>query len=472
MTDQSISLTLARLATQSQYDMLDERTVAMTKRCLLDAIGVSFAAIGLGEGCSIFRDYVLEQGGKPESTLFGSDVKVPAAMAALANGALAHAMDFEDAHDKAMIHPNAATVPAALAVCDATGETSGRRLITAVAIGCEVACRMALASGATITQGGWYPPPIYGCFGATAAAGYLLGLTDEQMVDAFSFALSHTCSAELKYSPHSSIRAVRDGFASKAGVLAADLARRGLSGFDRPLEGKHGFFALYNEGQFDPEFLLAKPGSTWEIARLSLKPWPSCRGTHAYIEMALALCAEHGLDAGDIAEIDIHGEPFLDMLIEPLEQKQAPATLIDAKFSVPFSVATAIVCGGLGLGDFNQENLHNAEILSLARRFRFYPESRSAGGGALPAWGEIRLRTHDGRELAASLDFPLGNPENPLPDEFLREKFADCLRQSGVPMDDAHIAGLGNAVLALETVTDLRSDLLILLGKPPDRGLH
>src|SRR5690606_13607125 len=197
---------------------------------------------------------------------------------------------------------------------------------------------------------GWYPPPIIAAFGATAAVGKLLKLDPSQLVDAFSLTLCQaTCSAELKTSPHSDVRAIRDAFPAQVAVSSALLARKGVRGFDRPFEGTAGFFELYARGAYSPQALTEALGERFEIDRISFKPWPSCRGTHAFIEAAQRLARTYRIDPRSIRAVELVGSRLNRMLAEPLAQKQRPATAIDAKFSLPFTVAVALRRGTVTL---------------------------------------------------------------------------------------------------------------------------
>lgn len=455
----AISAALARFVAETRFENLPPRTVEMTKRCLLDALGVTLAASTLGEGCAAFVELAEQQGGTAESTLIGFGRKVPALMAAFANGSMAHALDFEDAHDRALQHPNAPTVPAALAVAEAVGGVDGKRLITALAVGCEIVCRLGFALRVPLDDYGWYPPPILGAFGATAAAAHLYGLTTRQTLDAFSLALCQaTCSAEIKYSPNSVVRAVRDAFAAKTGVLSAQLACKGIAGFDLPFEGKAGFFALYARGNYDPAELTRQLGKVFAIETISFKPWPTCRGTHVYIEAALALAREHRLDVAGIRRIRACGNRINRMLAEPPAQKQQPATAIDAKFSIPFCVAIALCHNAVTLNHFRHDALSDPEVLGVARRVSFEvigSETNKLANTLDVTRGSLEIETLDGRKLAKHLDRPYGHPERPLDDAALVRKFLHCGRHAANHRGEATLQRVCDVVLALERCADI-----------------
>jgi 2-methylcitrate dehydratase PrpD len=464
----SISDELSGFVAGAKFETLPPATIQMVKRCLLDALGVTLAGGKLGDGCGAFIALACELDGVQESTIIGFDRRVPALMAAFANGSMAHAVDFEDTHEGAIVHPNAATIPAALAVAEARGEVDGKKLITAVAIGCDVVCRLGLALSESIDEFGWYTPPILGAFGATAAAGYLYGLDTHQMRDAYSLVLCQdVCSAEIKYSPDSVIRAVRDAFSAKTGVLSAQLAARCVTGFDHPFEGKAGFFTMFARGNYDPDILLADLGSRFEIDRISFKPWPTCRGTHLYIEAALELAREHRLDVDDIRHIHTTGNRLLRMLVEPEDQKKRPATAIDAKFSIPFSVASALCHGTVALEDFSPAALADEHVLELANKVSF-SESGAVGNVAEDLiQGSMTIETSAGESLSMQLDQPYGHPERPVDDDFLIAKFKQCAAHSFIGADDARLQEIVDRVLSLEDIGDIGSGLMPLLRGDP-----
>jgi len=433
----------------------------MAKRCLLDAIGVSLAASGLGEGCRAFIDLAMEQGGRPTCTVFGMDQRVPVEAAAFCNGALAHAMDYEDAHDGTLLHPNAQSIPAALAIAEALGPATGRDLISAIAVGCEVAVRMGLALRASMSDYGWYPPPILAAFGATAAASRLLHLGARQTRDALSLTLCQaTCSGEIKYSPDSVMRAVRDAFGARAAVTSALLAARGVTGFDLPLEGQAGFFAMFARGAYEPSAILRDLGRSFEIDNISLKPWPSCRGTHAAIQGIVELRAEHGLPSTDVQRIELHGGRILRMLDEPLATKRHPATAIDAKFSLPFVCASALIHGRVTIDSFSAAALQAPETLRIAQKVSLVvdqdlPEN-SIGT-------KIVIATCRGTRHELDVSFPLGHPRNPMTEDASIGKFMDCARYAANPTDESLARRISEIVLRLELLEDVGSQLMPLL---------
>lgn len=459
-----VSAALARFVATTRFEQLPHTTIEATKRCLLDALGVSMGATTLGEGVQPFVELARSQGGTPTSTVLGGAFKTSTVQAALVNGALAHALDFEDAHDAALVHPNAANVPAALAIAEAIGTVSGKQFITALAIGCDVVCRMGLALRVPLDDHGWYPPPILGAFGATATAAHLLGLNERQVLDAFSLTLCQaTCSAEIKYNPHSLIRAVRDSFAAKTGVLSAELASRGISGFESPFEGKAGFFALFARNKYEPADLLRELGQRFEIDNVSFKPWPTCRGTHVYIESALEMARVHEFRSADIKQITAIGSRLNRMLAEPLDNKRSPSTAIDAKFSIPFAVATALALGDVQLAHFSPAALQNSDTLALAQRVEYRLDPNDDGNPGAMTRGALNIITTDGQEFTRRLHSPLGNPARPLSDTTLIEKFVACAAQYRTPLAASTARQMADDIFHLDTLDNALPKVLSYL---------
>ena len=455
------SAILSEYVANTVYEDLPEKAVEMTKMSLLDALGVTLAAGGLCAECKAFVEIAMESGGKKESTILGFGEQVPAHMAAFANGAMAHALDFEDAHDLALVHPNAAAVPAALATAESVGNVNGKDLITALAVGCDIVYRLGLAFNENPGEYGWYIPPILGSFGAAAAAGKLLNLDKNGILDAFSLTLCQsTCSAELRYSPRSDIRSVRDAFAAQAGVLAARLAQKGVNGFDQPFEGKAGLFNLYSKGNYDRLQLVEGLGTQFEGAHISFKPWPACRGTHTYIEAALHILKEHALHPDDIIDARVIVSAFNRMLCEPENVKKAPQTVIDAKFSIPFTVATALYYKEVGLAHFTPERLKDQNVLQLAQKITY---ELDPGLGLRDATrGFLEIKTKDNKTYAKRIDQAYGHPDNPVSQKAIVAKFMACAEKAGTKIQEKKLKEAVKCILALEEIKDVRQIVTLL----------
>jgi len=321
-----------------------------------------------------------------------------------------------------------------------------------VATGCDLVCRMALSLRRPMESGGWYPPPILGGFGATAAVSRALRLTQRQIIDAFSLLLcQNTCPGEIKHSADTVIRAVREAFPAQAALLSSLLAERGVKGFEHPLEGPAGFFALYAGGSYAQSDLLDGLGERYWIEELSFKKWPCCRGTHAYIEAAQTLRSAHDLDPNNIAQLRVAGGDLQRMLCEPQEQKRSPQTVIDAKFSLPFSLAVALRDAEVTLGSFTPLTLNDAELLSIAAKFAFDYDPTAAR--QITA-SELTIVLRDGQVLRQSIYGALGDAARPLDDAALRAKFVDCAMRAATPLSQVSAERLADRIMNLEQESD------------------
>lgn len=444
---------LARFASGLRYEALPGPVVAAVRRSILDALGVGLAASGLEPVCTPFVEHARTLAGHGRAHVLGSGFAAPAAYAALANGAMAHALDYEDVHEASSTHPNAATIAAAFALAEELGGVDGRRLIAAVAAGCEVAIRLALARTDDWTWHGWYIPPIVGAFSAAAASANLLGLDERQTLAAFSMTLCQSsCSAEILHSPSADIRAVRDGFAAQAGLVAAQLARGGVVGFERPIEGRAGFYAMFARGLYRPEVVVDGLGTRFHAADVAFKAWPSCRGTHLYVQAAIDLHRQGLVDPREVV-CTIH--PRNAELCTP--EKQRPVSAIDAKFSIPFCVATALRTGRVTLASFADDALSDPATLALAARVRAVHDARrarpvSAGGGEV-----VELAMADGSRHARAVEHLRGSVEDPLTDVELHAKFVECALASASRPTRERVERLAASVASLEGVHDVGS---------------
>ncbi len=451
------SQVLARNIAETTYEDISAVAIDAAKRSFLDALGVTLAASTLGDGCRPFVDLAMAESGVEESTILGFGARASALMAAFANGSMAHALDFEDAHDRAPVHPNAATIPAALAVAESIGNVSGEEFLTATVLGSDLVCRLGLALNEDPLEYGWYIPPILGAFGATTAVCKLLNLTVEQILDAFALTLCQaTCSAELTRAPHSLVRSIRDAFSAKAGVLSALLAKEGVGGFNEPIEGKAGLFGLYARGDYDPLVLTNELGRTFEGANVSFKPWPSCRGTHAYIDAILQILDSLGvgnLKPSDVQAIRIVVSPVNKMLCEPLESRQNPRTAIDAKFSLPFVVATALLYGEVTLDRFTPQALADQDVLEIARKVTYEVDTGLTLKEAVRGFVQLSTRSDT---LSKRVDYPYGHPENPISQEALVSKFMACAKHSVRRIPKERLNEIVELTWNLEEVEDIR----------------
>jgi len=340
-------------------------------------------------------------------------------LAALTNGGLSHIVEMDDLDRASVVHPAAPIIPAALAVAEREGG-SGLDFLAAVVLGYEVAIRIGAAVGKTHYRI-WHNTATCGVFGAAAAAGWLLGLSEQQMTWALGNAGTMSAglwefNADGVMSKH-----LHAGRAASSGVLAADLARQGFTGARRILEGERGFFTATSQDA-EPERVVEglKQGmETYKISGVSIKPYASCRHTHPAIDAALALRQQPGFALDQIAQVQVETyQAALDLTDNP-----QPTTPYAAKFSLYYCVACALWRGSAGLSDFTPQAILDRDVRHLMAKVSLLhnPELEARYPREWPVWLSVTLA--DGRALTQPVDSPKGDPENPLRWSELEDKF-------------------------------------------------
>jgi 2-methylcitrate dehydratase PrpD len=429
------TLLLAKFASDTEYEKLPPNVVKLSKMVLLDTIGVMLAATTLEKAVVPLIHLVKEGGGKEESTIIGFGGKVPCWMAAFANGALSHALDYSSSDNRG-VAPGGVTVPSALAMAERTPKTNGKQLITAIAVGNEVLMRIGGAITRNPIDFGWVSPMLLGVFGAAVAAGKIAGLNPKAMMDAIGIALHQAGGTwEMAEDPTSAFRAVRNCFVNKTGVFAALMAQQGISAAKNPLGGKHGLYHQYFQGLYDPSVLAKGLGREFRCATLSFKLYPSCRDTHTSIDAALSLVTKHDIVPKNVEEICLTVGPMGEKACLPRHQRCQPQTSIEAKFSLPFTVATAIARRRVALIDFNHSNIKDPVVMDLARRVSY--RVRQGTSGLDPGIIDIKLK--DGQVLHEEVENPSGSPQSPMSAEDLVAKFRDCASYSSKPLQSPDV---------------------------------
>lgn len=429
---------LAGWSSTLAFDEIPAEVAAAAKLHLLDAVGTGLAALALNE-VPAARAVALELGGVEEATALGLPRRVGASAAALANGSLMHALDFDDTHEVALVHSSVVVAAAALAVGEALG-ASGEDLVAAAVAGLEVSARIGMASPGGLHRRGFHPTSVCGVFAAAAAAARLRGLGPKQTANALGIAGSQASGLMEFLADGSQTKPLHAGWAAHAGILAAALAAHGASGPASVLEGRFGLLASF-VGEFDEAALTAGLGSRWETTQIAFKAYPSCHCTHAVLDSVMAA----GLRAGEAEEIValVAGEVAVELVLEPAERKLAPTTPYEAKFSLPYCIGALLARGELGLDAFTTEAISDPAILEIAARVS-YEVTEFAGGGDLS--GGVRARV-GGRQVEARSLHPRGGPASPLSADEVCAKFR---RNASMALPDADSERLLDLLLSLE----------------------
>jgi len=447
-----IAFTLAKHIVDLGFDQLPQAAVDATKKDILDILG-TMAAGSNAPGVIEVADLVGEWGGKPESTVVAFDRKVPSPFAAWVNAAMGHALDFDDGHDEAVLHAATTVVPAAFAIAQRIGKVDGKAFITAVAAGIDLACRMGLASNKTLKQSGWVYTAIYGFFASAAAAGKLLGLDQDKMTHALGIAYSQTAGNFQSIADAALTKRLQPGFAAKGGLLSALLAEKGVSGIRNSMEGKWGLYSLYQQGDYNIQALTSGLGSRFEVANIGFKAYPSCGYTHNPIEATLALVLENDIKPDDVRKIDVFVGENAAELCTPLHRKRRPETVPDSQWSIPYTVAAALVKRKIGISDFTPRAIKDAAVLRMAAKVnpKILPElTRRQVEPAI-----VEITTHDEKVYTRRVEQRKGSVDNPMALNELVAKFRDCLSNGRKAIPKQHIEGVIRLVGRLEQVDDV-----------------
>ncbi|HEY9469815.1 MAG TPA: MmgE/PrpD family protein [Propionibacteriaceae bacterium] len=470
MFEPTLAQQLARFATSASYDSLPQDVVDSVRGRVLDILGICYAATEL-ETSRAATAWVAAQGGVPHANAIGLSERVPAAQAAFVNGVLAHSLDYDDTHLPSVLHPSASVVPAAIAAAQSVG-ADGRATIAAIAVGIEVCVRVGMAGfdrqtgNSTFFEHGQHATSICGALGSAVAAGMLLGLSEQQLVDVLGVAASMASGIIESNRTGGTVKRIHCGWAAHSGVTAAQLVALGITGPPTVLEGRFGFFQAWLHGTFNSAEITDGLGTEWSVPGIFFKPYPANHFTHATIDAALELRAQ-GLKPEDIAAIEVGvAAPTVRTIGEPIEVKRAPDTGYMAQFSAPFTVAAALHGGGglgLGLDDFSDERAHDPELRALMSRITVVadPECDAIFPHQFPA--VLRVRTVDGRDLVTKVLTNRGGPDRPLSFEELAMKFRD---NASRVLDAAAVQHIQDTVAGMADLTDLGA----LIGESPSRN--
>jgi 2-methylcitrate dehydratase PrpD len=439
---------LAAHVARTRFEDLPESAILATQRDILDTFGCMLGGSG-APGIPALFGLLDEWGGLPEADVLLHGRGLPAHAAAMMNAAMGHALDFDDTHDEAgSIHPGCTVLAAALAIADRIGDASGRDVLLAVTLGLDVSCRIALAA---TEDRGWHRTAAIGIFGAAATAAKLLGATAGQVHHALGIAYSQAAGNRQCILDGALTKRLQAGQAASAGVVAALLAMRGVTGARDVFCGRHGFFAMYQPGGADPAQVTAALGHAFRGEGLSFKPYPCGRPLHATIDAVLAARAELGITRAEaVAAVTIACDPATARAEFGVASKRRPTQVVEAQFALPFLVAIALAEGRVGIGDV--AGLGTPAVLALAERV-----TGEARAGLRPRFPEITLRHVDGRAATVAATDPIGSPEKPLGEGLLAAKFRDNARNALRPVPDEVTDAALARLAALRDMADIRA---------------
>lgn len=409
---------IARFIVKTKDEEVPPEALLIARDAAFDCVGVALAGAAQPLG-KMMLEMTREEGGNPEATVIGGGLRTSPTMAALANGTLAHALDYDDMGSFG--HPSVALLPPVLALGEKLG-ASGREVLNAYVIGFEVAANLSAASHYVQTERGFHSTAFFGTMGATAAAAKLLKLDVEQTVMALGIAGSMPAGVVQNFG--TMVKPLHAGMAARNGVLAALLAKKGYMGTDSIFESKVGFFSTYvGDGNYDLGKAVNGLGNPFCLQdKLVVKKYPCCGTNHSALDSILSLMREESLSFEDIAQVTVEGLPYLSHVLLYPQPKQG----INGKFSIHYNVAAAILDGKVAIDSHSDQMLHRPLVKEALAKVHVEVQSRwDPRYAAAPAETPVTLRLKDGRVLTRSTNRHTmhGTAKDPLSRDELVGKF-------------------------------------------------
>ena len=439
------------------YDTLPAKVVQTTKALILDTLGViggAATAPGIAELNARLARW--EKTGAATGLIGKRRYSPPTA--AMANGAAAHALDFDDQHDPARVHTSAVVLPTLLATAEdlsAEGKpVSGKDFILAYAIGAELHARLGLACYNSLGKG-WHPTMIFGTVAAGVAAGKLLKLDANGLANALGMAFHQASGSAQSMRDGVLSKRLGPGFAARNAVMGAFLAADGLTSTRGTLEGNAGLFALYERNEVKPELLTDGLGTDWRVAEYSFKPYPCCRCNHTPIGIGIEL-HQQGITPAEVATIEI-GMGNVNWLTVGAPYEPARNEVVHAQFNTSYSFARAFADGKVDLHSYRKPAITDSSIAAIAAIIKVVDDPAINPTAIEPA--RVKLTLKSGKVIELKRDTIKGSPQDPMNDAEMRAKVRGCL-EFGLGASAADVERLADVVAALDTSADAAKSIL------------
>jgi 2-methylcitrate dehydratase PrpD len=437
--------------------------VEAAKKSILDTLGAILAGSG-APGCQEVIALVREWGGKPGASVIHHGDILPLPHAVLANAVMARALDLDDLHEKGTLHSSATIVPVALGTAEYRKNVSGKDFIAAIVLGNDLTCRLALAPRISPAITGISYTYTHGILGGAAVASRLLGLDETQTLNALGIAYSQGVGNRQANVEGALTVRVQQGLTAKAGVVSALLAQKGITGAQNVLQGKYGYYTVFERNDYNPDVLTANLGKHFEGKNISFKLYSCCKFTHGAIEAAMELAKRHNVTSDQVAEIRVGmNQQMFDLVCEPYREKVDPRTVVDAQFSLYYTVAAALVRGRVFIDDFNDKAIRDLKVLEVAHRVKPYVDSimeKEFSTGISPTIVTISLK--NGTLLETRIDQVRGHPQKPVDLQEIFEKYKQCASRALRPLGKGQISRMGETIFELEKVKDVSVILNLL----------
>ena len=450
---------IAEFIFNTSYEQLPDKAVQIAKTSIVDSIGTCIAGAESSPG-RIIADYVRERVSGPESTVITKGFKTSAPEAALANGTMMHALDYDDCADSFLGHPTTVILPAVLSLGEWLG-ISGKDILLSYILGYDVCNKIGTGIDSTYYETGWHSTATIGTLGAAVAATKVLKLDVQQIRMAIGIAAS--LAGGLRQNFGTMTKSLHAGNAARNGVFAALLAQKGFTADQGILENPFGYSRVFS-GTDKTNFkkMTGDLGAPFEIITSPpiIKFYPSCRGTAGCIDAILHLIRLHDIRAERVSEVECRTSSHTPKVLI----HSRPRTALEGKFSLEYCMAVAIIDKEVGLKQFTDEKVNDPKIQELIPKVRYThpPEMGSTSADSMRGRVEVVVRFKDGTELSRLVEAAKGDPKNPLTAKEMESKFLDCAQVVFSRRDAKRIL---NEVSTLEHIKDV-SVLMKLLNSP------
>ncbi len=447
----NITESLANFASKLSYDDIPADVRNRAKQLIFDVVGIALRSRYDAESTPSLIS-AIEKLGLADGTcsVIGDSRGYSGPAAALINGTLAHSLDFDDTHAAGSIHPSAPIVPAVFAAAEMTKAT-GKEIIAAVVAGYEIQIRLSLALGPTDHYNrGFHPTATCGIFGASAGSGMIFGQNAATIASGFGIALSQTAGSMQFLNDGGWTKRSHVGQASMNGLIAATMAGEGFRGAIDPFEGKAGFLNIYAPNP-DHNKAISDLGDYWETSSIAVKPYPSCRYSHAPLDAIRQLMAKHKITVDEVESVRIGvSRTAWNIIGEPEELKQNPKGIVDGQFSMPFCAAVIMREGNM-VWDSYAKHITNTDTLALCRKVTTAVDERAEAIFPNNMAGYVKIITARG-PFELFVEVPKGEPENFVTDKELRAKFDGLVEPYLI---DKQRNALASSLLALDEINNI-----------------
>jgi 2-methylcitrate dehydratase PrpD len=389
------------------------------KLCVLDAVGCAMYGATLPWG-RILSDYVVDQGGRSESYVWGRGDRVPAAMAALINGTLVHSFELDDLHKASILHPSSAGLPATLAIAESRGGMSGSEFITACIAGFEIGARVGMSVGTSHLVRGFHPTGTHGTVMAAAAAGRALGLDEAKMGHAIS--IGATQAAGLMAAQYESmVKRMHAGRAAQAGVYGAELASRGFTGINNVFEAAYGGYCSTFSDEPALAALTEGLGTAFETEKVGFKGYSCCGSCHTSVEAARRMLSKRRIDSAAIERINVRATKATLLHVGwPYE----PRSVTTAQMNLAYCLSVTLIDGDAFVEQFTPQRIIADDVAALARRVEVKHEPTfDALGSAGRHKVAVTVQFRDGTSIEETIDYAKGSDQDPLTEAEVVAKF-------------------------------------------------